>query len=113
MPVFIVAAVVAAAWYALWKGRDSASNQPRLAKRLGRRLGSATRAAAGAWRDSADRRITLADARALLGISEVATVVEIEAAYRRLMLRAHPDQGGTDALAAKLTAARDRLIKKS
>ncbi|HWD67281.1 MAG TPA: DnaJ domain-containing protein [Caulobacteraceae bacterium] len=48
-----------------------------------------------------------------MGVNETATAAEIEAAYRRLMLRAHPDQGGTDALATKLTAARDRLIKKS
>ncbi|HEY1879976.1 MAG TPA: DnaJ domain-containing protein [Caulobacteraceae bacterium] len=113
MPILIVAAVVAVAWYALWKGSQSASDQPRTVQRLGRRLGSATRAASDAWRGNADRRLSLLDARALLGVSETATAAEIEAAYRRLMLRAHPDQGGTDALAAKLTAARERLIKKS
>jgi curved DNA-binding protein CbpA len=55
----------------------------------------------------------MAEARAQLGVNETATAAQIEAAYRRLMLRAHPDQGGTNALAAKLTAARDLLIKKS
>jgi curved DNA-binding protein CbpA len=63
--------------------------------------------------DSAGQKVSLAEARALLGVHETATAAEIESAYRRLMLRAHPDQGGTDALAAKLTAARDQLIKKS
>jgi hypothetical protein len=51
------------------------------------------------------------EARALLGVAESATAEDIRAAHRRLMLRAHPDQGGTDGLAAQLNAARDRLLK--
>lgn len=113
MPIFIVAAVVVAAWYALWRGGANAPDHPRAAHWLGRRLGLATRAAAVAWTDSAGQRISMAEARAQLGVNETATAAQIEAAYRRLMLRAHPDQGGTNALAAKLTAARDLLIKKS
>ena len=34
------------------------------------------------------------------------------AAWRRLMARVHPDQGGAEGLAAKLNAARDRLLKR-
>ncbi|MBN9319172.1 MAG: hypothetical protein BGN86_01015 [Caulobacterales bacterium 68-7] len=52
----------------------------------------------------------LADARAILGVGETATRAEIEEAYKRLMRRAHPDQGGTTGLAAQLNAARDRLL---
>ncbi|MGH7024975.1 MAG: DnaJ domain-containing protein [Caulobacteraceae bacterium] len=54
--------------------------------------------------------VELSEARAILGVGPNASPAEIEAAYRRLMLRAHPDTGGTAGLAAKLNAARDRLI---
>ena len=50
-------------------------------------------------------------ARAILGVSSGATRAEIEAAYRHLIRRAHPDQGGTSGLAAQINAARDRLVK--
>ena len=51
-------------------------------------------------------------ARAVLGVSQTATADEIRAAYRAKMARAHPDRGGTHAEAARLAAARDRLLKK-
>ena len=50
-------------------------------------------------------------ARSILGVRPGATPAEIESAYRRLIRRAHPDQGGSDGLAAQLNAARDRLLK--
>ncbi len=53
----------------------------------------------------------LAEARSLLGVGHDASRQEIEAAYRRLMLRAHPDQGGSAGLAAQLNAARDALLR--
>lgn len=55
--------------------------------------------------------MSAADARAMLGVGPDAGREEIEAAYRRLMPRAHPDQGGSPGLAAQLNAARDRLLK--
>ncbi|MDQ2859639.1 MAG: DnaJ domain-containing protein [Pseudomonadota bacterium] len=55
--------------------------------------------------------MNLDQARAILGVGPSATRAEIEAAYRRLIRRAHPDQGGTSGLAAQLNAARDRLVK--
>ncbi len=55
-------------------------------------------------------RITVAEARSILGVEEGATVDDIRAAYARLMRTAHPDHGGTHGLAAQLNAARDRLI---
>ncbi len=51
------------------------------------------------------------EARSLLGVSADAGRQEINAAWKRLMARAHPDQGGTDGLASRLNAARDRLLK--
>lgn len=52
------------------------------------------------------------DARSILGVGPEASREEIEAAYRRLMQRAHPDRGGSAGLAAQLNAARDRLLKR-
>lgn len=57
--------------------------------------------------------LTVKEARDLLGVGEGAGRAEIEAAYRRLMLRVHPDHGGTDALAARLNAARSRLLNQA
>jgi hypothetical protein len=51
------------------------------------------------------------EARRILGVTANANRAEVDAAYRRLMLRAHPDQGGSTGLAAQLNAARDRLLK--
>jgi hypothetical protein len=73
---------------------------------------------AAGWRRGL-RRVDLGEpmrpdeAREILGVGAAAERPEIEAAYRRLMLRAHPDRGGSTGLAAKLNAARDRLLKKS
>ena len=53
-----------------------------------------------------------AEARMILGVGAEATAAEIRAAYRAKMARAHPDRGGTHNEAARLTAARDRLLKR-
>jgi len=51
-------------------------------------------------------------ARALLGVGPGATSAQIRSAYRAKMAQAHPDRGGSHDKAARLTAARDRLLKK-
>lgn len=51
-------------------------------------------------------------ARRLLGVGPNATAAEIRGAYRVKMAQAHPDRGGSHNEAARLTAARDRLLKK-
>lgn len=58
--------------------------------------------------DTAD----LTEAREILGVAANATREEIQAAYGRLIRAVHPDAGGTSGLAARLNAARDRLLKK-
>ncbi len=50
-----------------------------------------------------------AEARRMLGVAPTAGPEEIEAAYRRLMKRVHPDHGGAAGLAAQLNAARAAL----
>jgi curved DNA-binding protein CbpA len=51
-----------------------------------------------------------ADARALLGVRDGASVEDIRAAHRRLIARVHPDAGGSAGLATRVNAARDTLI---
>jgi len=55
--------------------------------------------------------ISDADARAVLGVGRDATAAEIQSAWKRAMGRVHPDQGGTEGLAARVNAARERLLR--
>lgn len=57
-----------------------------------------------------DGKMTRAEALAILGLAEGADEAAIQSAYRRLMRTAHPDQGGSDWLAARLNEARDILV---
>jgi hypothetical protein len=56
-------------------------------------------------------RMSVDEARSILGVGPDATDDDIQAAYTRLMRLAHPDKGGTTGLATQLNAARDRLLK--
>jgi len=77
-------------------------------------------AGAGLWLTLSSRQrpaaprteaMSAAEARSLLGVSADASRQDIQVAWKRLMARAHPDQGGTEGLASRLNAARDRLLK--
>ena len=54
--------------------------------------------------------MTRAEALEILGLAEGADEDTIRAAHRRLMRSAHPDQGGSAWLAARINAARDFLL---
>lgn len=78
-------------------------------------------AGAGLWMALASRQrtvppraqgLTETEARAILGVGPSATPTEINAAWKRLMTRAHPDQGGTEGLASRVNAARDLLLRR-
>ena len=67
------------------------------------------------WRaePAADPRsaaMTREEALDILGLNEGADEDAIRAAHRRLMKTAHPDQGGSAWLAARINAARDLLL---
>jgi hypothetical protein len=89
------------------------------AKRLGARdasAGSQARGRQSAPRDAQPRipvragRMTRTEAYSVLGLEEGATKERVLAEYRRLMLRVHPDQGGTNYLATRLNEAKDVLL---
>jgi len=50
------------------------------------------------------------EALQVLGLPPTANKADIHAAYLRLMRLAHPDQGGSDWLAARINQARDVLL---
>ena len=65
------------------------------------------------WRRNFGRRpaaMPAAEARALLGVNDRATVEDVRDAHRRLIARVHPDAGGSAELATRVNAARDVLV---
>ncbi|MDG1820005.1 MAG: DnaJ domain-containing protein, partial [Porticoccaceae bacterium] len=50
------------------------------------------------------------EAYEILGLEADAPKDDIIKAHKRLMQRMHPDRGGSDYLAAKINAAKDKLV---
>lgn len=61
---------------------------------------------------AAPQAMTRDEALKILGLPESAGAEDIHEAYKRLMLKVHPDQQGSAWMAAQLNAARDFLLGK-
>ena len=68
------------------------------------------RASAPPPTQSPKQAMSRAEALDILGLEEGASETDIETAYKALIVKNHPDQGGTDWLAARLNEARDILL---
>jgi hypothetical protein len=71
----------------------------------GERGGGSSRGAAPSSGD-----MTVEEAYAILGLAPGADADAIKEAHRRLMVKLHPDHGGSDYLATKINRARDLLL---
>jgi hypothetical protein len=104
---FAIFALAAAAFAALREAWAPAA----VLLMMGCWLALSTRRPPGAPGPVRPGRMSLDEARSILGVPASASREEIKAAHLRLMRSVHPDKGGTSGLAAQLNAARDRLLR--
>jgi len=74
--------------------------------------GERTAGSPGGGARPANGDMTVEEAYAILGLSPGADAEAIKEAHRRLMVKLHPDHGGSDYFATKINRARDVLLHK-
>ena len=72
--------------------------------------GRASGGSGGSSARSTSSDMTVEEAYAILGLAPGADAEAIREAHRRLMVKLHPDHGGSDYLATKINRARDVLL---
>jgi hypothetical protein len=72
--------------------------------------GDARAGAGSRWGGRPPGGMTVEEALEVLGLEEGASKDDIKEAHRRLMLKNHPDHGGSTYLAAKINQAKDLLL---
>jgi hypothetical protein len=75
-----------------------------------REAAKGTAGSGGSGRPTTATAMTPDEALAVLGLKPGASAAEIKEAHHRLMMKIHPDQGGSDALAAQVNRAKDVLL---
>ena len=65
------------------------------------------------WWSVSQRSQDEAQARSLLGVNRNATRDEIADAHRRLLIRIHPDRGGSNEAVHRANSARDLLLARA
>ncbi|AFZ79242.1 chaperone protein DnaJ, putative [Theileria equi strain WA] len=58
-----------------------------------------------------EQKMTLNEAYSILNISSTSSKDKIRESYKQLMMRNHPDNGGSTYLASKVNEAKDFLVK--
>lgn len=102
----LAAVLIGSGAFAIWRGGIVGGV---LVVCIGLQLAYASRVRTVAPRTEA---LSASEAASILGVPVDAGPEAINAAWRRIMARAHPDQGGTEGLAARVNAAKDRLLKR-